>query len=458
MLRIIREMMLSLVLGVVLVGTACFGQTVAQTSTLNVRDAGAKGDGKTDDTAAFQSALNKVKAAGGGIVTVPAGNYLIKTHLIIPEDVTLEGTFRAPISIDAHTGLTHVFGKFDHDALVAPKPRHGSVLLAVEGKGNANAHPFISMNNNSTLKGLAIFHPEQSVDAPTPYPWAIRGNGYNNSIVDVQLINPWWGVDFGTNYVARHYVKGLYGQPIDLGIFVDNCGDCGRMEDVHFWPFWTTLENDSAVRVHMKERGTAFKFGRTDGEMMINCFAIMYNIGFHFVRGAKWQSEGKQSYQVSSVVLVNGYADGCKIGVLVEDCLPWIGLSLSNFVFHDRLVVKETNKGPIMLTNCTFLGTGHTTSNVEARGAGKISLHQCEFYLWDLLDKGDPAIYSDADRLSVIGCDFVGNRMETPAGNQITLGPNFKSAVVTGNTLRGGRRITVLGKSGNLVESANSTD
>ena len=65
-------------------------------STLNVRDFGARGDGRTDDTKAFQTALGQFSRGGGGIVEVPSGKYLIKTHLVIPESVTLEGNWRAP--------------------------------------------------------------------------------------------------------------------------------------------------------------------------------------------------------------------------------------------------------------------------------------------------------------------------------------------------------------------------
>ncbi|HOK77954.1 MAG TPA: glycosyl hydrolase family 28-related protein, partial [Verrucomicrobiota bacterium] len=44
---------------------------------LNVRDFGAVGDGKTDDTEAFRSALKAAGDAGGDVVFVPRGNYLI---------------------------------------------------------------------------------------------------------------------------------------------------------------------------------------------------------------------------------------------------------------------------------------------------------------------------------------------------------------------------------------------
>ena len=50
----------------------------------NVRDFGAKGDGTTKDTAAFQAALDLCTTNGGGAVTVPAGVYLIGSIIIGP--------------------------------------------------------------------------------------------------------------------------------------------------------------------------------------------------------------------------------------------------------------------------------------------------------------------------------------------------------------------------------------
>ena len=51
---------------------------------VNVRDRGAKGDGTTKDTAAFQAALDSCATHGGGIVTVPAGAYLIGSVVVGP--------------------------------------------------------------------------------------------------------------------------------------------------------------------------------------------------------------------------------------------------------------------------------------------------------------------------------------------------------------------------------------
>lgn len=52
----------------------------------NVRETGAKGDGTTDDSAAFQSAIDKAKAAGGGTILVPAGNYMLSQVVRLDAD------------------------------------------------------------------------------------------------------------------------------------------------------------------------------------------------------------------------------------------------------------------------------------------------------------------------------------------------------------------------------------
>jgi polygalacturonase len=66
---------------------------------LNVRDFGAKGDGNTNDTSAFQTGLDRCAALGGGEVIVPAGDYLIggiqlrsNTTLRLDAAATLHGT------------------------------------------------------------------------------------------------------------------------------------------------------------------------------------------------------------------------------------------------------------------------------------------------------------------------------------------------------------------------------
>lgn len=69
----------------IVVGT---GGVHAGQATYNVRDSGAVGDGKTNDTAAIQKAIDAAAGAGGGEVIVPAGTYStgsleLKSHVTL---------------------------------------------------------------------------------------------------------------------------------------------------------------------------------------------------------------------------------------------------------------------------------------------------------------------------------------------------------------------------------------
>jgi len=65
---------------------------IADPVTINVKSVGAVGDGTTDDTWAFQKAIDSVAAQGGGTVYVPAGTYLIDADVSInmKDSVTLD--------------------------------------------------------------------------------------------------------------------------------------------------------------------------------------------------------------------------------------------------------------------------------------------------------------------------------------------------------------------------------
>jgi hypothetical protein len=57
----------------------------------NVKDFGADGSGRRDDTAAIQAALDKAGAEGGGIVRLPRGRYECTAQLKIPRFTVLRG-------------------------------------------------------------------------------------------------------------------------------------------------------------------------------------------------------------------------------------------------------------------------------------------------------------------------------------------------------------------------------
>ena len=399
---------------------------VGQNGVYSVKSFGAKGDGKTDDTEAFQKALNQAGKTGG-IVFAPVGAYMIKGHLYFPPTVTLEGVFRAPACL------------WDTFKEVDIKSYKGTVLLAVEGRGNEEGRPFIFLHEDSCLKGLAIYYPEQDKKNPVPYPWCIWGDGDNVSIVDVLLVNPWQAVDFGSHPCGRHYIKGLYAQPIKTGIFVDACYDVGRIQDVHLYPFWDV----ELAQNYTEKNGTGFIFGKTDWQYVDNCFTIFFNVGFKFI--ANKAGPG-------NVVITNSGADGGPTAVLVEKTQGHAGIAFTNCQFMAGIEIKDTNYGPVKFTSCGFWGfPKSTTTHAKVSGHGQVTFNGCHFITWDCNNDGTPAILAEGGGLTVSSCDFM-----TDDKKQIVLGENVGAAVIMGNRMRGG--IKVDNKSKGKVEMGLNVD
>ena len=64
---------------------------------VNVRQTGAIGDGRADDTAAIQEALAIVEKAGGGIVGIPSGEYRTTAPVTLPARTALRGVGPASV-------------------------------------------------------------------------------------------------------------------------------------------------------------------------------------------------------------------------------------------------------------------------------------------------------------------------------------------------------------------------
>jgi len=63
------------------------------------------------------------------------------------------------------------------------------------------------------------------------------GNADNAAVTDVELLGAWNGV--AAVAAHRHYIARVQGQPLNIGVFVDETYDIGRIEDVHFNPWYS---------------------------------------------------------------------------------------------------------------------------------------------------------------------------------------------------------------------------
>ena len=349
----------------------------AQAIDLSVTAFGAVGDGKTDCTSSIQKALDEASQGGGGRVRVPAGMFLVAGHLRIPPNATLVGEWEAP----------PVAARIEPSTRIAAPPVNakaailaGSVLLAVEGEGSDKGAPFIQMERNATLKGLIVYYPNQvAAPEPKPYPWTIAGIGDNISILDCLLVNPYMAVDFGTNPCGRHLIRNLYAHAIYKGLFVDKCYDVGRLENIHFWPFWLHAEPEGldVLGKWMMKNSTAFILSRSDWEYVSNCFCISYQQGFHFKTSAP-DGPGND-------LLSQSGADCCDVAVNVEETQGHSGVSFSNSQIFGRILVGEKNNGPVRFSSCGLFGAAEvheppSPEVVRIDGYARVSFDNCHFY------------------------------------------------------------------------------
>lgn len=382
----------------------------------NVREFGAKGDGVTDDTAAFQVALDKAGKEGGGVVHAPRGNYLFKGHLNVPNAVTLQGIWQ---SVPAHNGIR------DQGL---PKPTDdGTTFLVTENAEKEDGPPFITLNSNSTLKGVVLYYPEQNVnDTPKAYPWAIAMRGKNPAVLDVEMLNPYNGIDASQN--ERHLIRNVHGQPLRRGVWIDSIYDIGRVENVHFNPWWSMQPK---LFQWQMANGEAFIFGRTDWQYVLNTFCFGYKVGYRFIQSIAGVTNGN---------FLGIGADDCWTAVLVEQSAPF-GILITNgeFVsFHGpdptMVEVTKTHTGSVRFVNCAFWGPSNQIARIA--GSGTVGFSDCTFTQWDSKREGRYAIQVESGTVLIRGCEFRENKA------QIELGEAVRRAVITGNVITGAIRIS----------------
>ena len=124
----------------------------------------------------------------------------------------------------------------------------------------------------------------------------------------------------------------------------------------------------------------------------------------------------------------------------VDQC-QGIGLLITNGEFVSLLqpeptevVVAETNTGVVQFSNCAFWGPAERIARIG--GTGSVSFSQCHFMHWDSSGRGLHAIECLGGDLNVSACRF-----SRPSPG-VRLGPDVRTAVVTGNHFAGRQQVT----------------
>ena len=238
-------------------------------------------------------------------------------------------------------------------------------------------------------------------------------------------MNPYNGIDASRN--ERALIRNVHGQPLRRGIFVDKIYDIGRIENVHFNPWWSMKPK---LFDWQKTHGEAFIFNRTDWHYVLNTFCFGYSVGYKF--------GGSDAGLCNGNFLGIG-ADACHTSVLVEQSAVF-GVLITNGEFvamngenPTMVVVDKTNFGSVRFSNCAFWGPCEQIARIDGRGM--IGFSDCEFCQWDRANQNKPALQIDGGSVMVRGCNF---QTDKP---QMKISASAKRAVVTDNFVEGAVRV-----------------
>jgi len=218
---------------------------------------------------------------------------------------------------------------------------------------------------------------------------------------------------------------------------VDFIYDIGRIENVHWNPWWS---QSPAVTKFQMENGEGFVFAKADWEYVFNTFCYGYNVGYHFV--------GSKSGNCNGNFLGIG-ADDCYTSLQADDASA-LGVLITNGEFvsykgpNPTMVrTAATNKGTVRFVNCAFWGP---CNQIAELGGGTTGFSDCTFVHWDAKKEGRAAIRAAGGTVMVRGCEFEANRP------QVELGEGVKRAVISGNVLTGEQRIVNRSKGAVVIE------
>ncbi len=305
---------------------------------------GAKGDGITDDSAAFQNAMNAVYRSGGnggGVIYVPPANYAFANPISIPTGVTLHGDWQ--------------------DWTKGSGGCVGTTFKVYCGAGSTNNPPFITMGQSAALKGINLWYPNQNPNSITPYPYTIALNG-NCVVQNVVLVNPYLGIQ--ANGATEWILSTVIGSPLYLGLWADAIADICQTEDVRFSPaVWASsgLTNAPSVggayATWMMANGTGMQIYRADGIISQNTTISGYNHGLDFEQDANGNA---------GCAFYNGYVTNCNIAVQAT---------------------SEQSASGLEFSDCTLVGSGHQCQQQRVRRHGSLQplyhyWHQRHGRLW----------------------------------------------------------------------------
>ncbi len=368
---------------------------------ITVVDFGAKGDGKTDDTKAFQSAIAEAKQRGEEAVYVPAGQYLLKDTIAL-DGVSLTGVY---------------FGAWpaDNDKLPA-------IVAGQKEK------PVITLQNG-TVSGLNISFPHTSKVSYTQYKEAIRIVGNNGRVENVKISSPTSGIKtIGENIRGTHIENVFMTTPHVIGVFLnDNIGET-VVKNVEMWT--PTQVSGSPFPVS----GIGVKMLNNENVILSDVFVFNAAKGFVF---EEYSGKGTKA------VMTNCSADMTAVGVYVKDEHD-IQITGGTYWTHTNGLLVDGGTSTVRVEGAEMRANGDAAFKVN--GGKEVTATGCLFRrVMDGREMPTVMITSSARKATVEGCIISARYEDGAASGQtaavVCYGPEesfvFRSNVINATNKRG---------------------
>lgn len=367
---------------------------------LNILDYNSNANkGSENVTSLIQNALNFLgdnnhqseTRRTGGVLYLPAGQYLVDGSIVVPKGVTIRGDWKTPVKGQAIGGT-----------IIKVSNRYKDAASETGPFGQTNhKYSVFRMEPASQLKDLAFWWVDQNASNPSAYPPAVtmgRENYWGNegcNVRNITLVNAYEGVEVSelNGEAASHSVYHIYGTPLYRGIVIDHLQDVSRVDHCDFSPlYWagSGLSNAGDARSWMRRNGVAYEIRRNDWSYVCNSSADGYKWGFLAIQSHEdnhWAPNG-HNYNLN-------FTD-CEVGFYMQDTNGY-GLmiahsSTSNCDYGMRFPAGNANA--VQLLDCNFQGSkAGIRSDIDASPI--IQIEQCHADKVDIM--GGQLLSDDCD-------------------------------------------------------------